>query len=87
MRIRVPIMIQDPKLTKLEGLERIKERPYVDEDFFLDGPVSRRLAILDFDPKTGKLDGVPFQPPTGGRRCGGTSWKMRTISMLATPSL
>lgn len=32
MRIRVPITIQDPKLTRLEGLERIKERPYVDED-------------------------------------------------------
>ena len=69
MRIRVPIMIQDPKLTALEGLERIKESPYVEEDFFLDGPVSRRLAILDFDPETGKLlPGVPFQPPTGGQR-------------------
>jgi hypothetical protein len=63
------MMIQDPKLARLEGLDRIKERPYVEEDFFLDGPVSRRVAILDFEPKTGRLEpGVPFQPPRRGRK-------------------
>jgi len=66
------MMIQDPKLSKLEGLERIKERHYVEEDFFLDGPVSRRVAILDLDPQTGRLEpGVPFRPPTGGQ----TLWR------------
>jgi hypothetical protein len=63
------MMIQDPKLSKLEGLERIKEKHNVEEDFFLDGPVSRRVAILDLDPKTGRLEpGVPFRPPTGGQK-------------------
>jgi hypothetical protein len=69
VRIEVPMMIQDPKLSKLEGLERIKEGHRVEEDFFLDGPVSRRVAILDLDPKTGKLEpGVPFRPPTGRQK-------------------
>ncbi len=66
MKIQIPMMIQDPKLSKLEGLERIREKHNVEEDFFLDGPVSRRVAILDLDPKTGKLEpGVPFRPPRG----------------------
>ena len=69
MKIQVPMMIQDPKLSKLEGLERIKEKHNVEEDFFLNGPVSRRVAILDLDPKTGRLEsGVPFRPPTGGQK-------------------
>lgn len=72
MKIQIPMMIQDPKLSKLEGLERIKESHGVDEDFFLDGPVSRRVAILDLDPKTGRLEpGVPFRPPVGGQ----TLWR------------
>jgi hypothetical protein len=72
VKIQIPVMIQDPKLSRLEGLERIREKHGVEEDFFLDGPVSRRVAILDLDPKTGKLEpGVPFRPPTGGQ----TLWR------------
>jgi hypothetical protein len=72
VKIRVPMMIQDPKLSKLEGLERIREKHSVDEGFFLDGPVSRRVAILDLDPKTGRLEsGIPFRPPAGGQ----TLWR------------
>jgi hypothetical protein len=33
-----------------------------DEDFFLDGPVTKRVAILNFDPETGALSpGVPLK--------------------------
>jgi len=33
------------------------------EDFYLDGPVSRRVAVLAFDPDTGAVvPGVPFTP-------------------------
>jgi len=64
-------MIQDPKLSKLEGLERTTERPNLEEDFFLDGPVSRRVAILDLNPKTGGLEtGLPFQAPKPGGSLG-----------------
>lgn len=74
MKIRIPMMIQDPKWATLEGLERKTEKPYFEEDFFLDGPVSRRVAILDLDPTTGKLEkGVPFRPPTGSQ----TLWRYK----------
>ncbi len=69
MKIQIPVMIQDPKWFKIQGLGRAKERPYFEEEFFLDGPVSRRVAILDLDPETGRLEpGVPFRPPTGGQK-------------------
>jgi len=72
VKIQVPMMIQDPKLSMLHGLERIKEKHTLEEDFFLDGPVSRRVAILDLDPGTGRLlPGVPLRSPTGGQ----TLWR------------
>ena len=48
------MLIQDPSLGGnmnkiIEGFEPSHE------DFFLDGPVSRRLAVLDFDPTSGAL--------------------------------
>lgn len=34
------------------------------EEFFLDGPVTKRVAVLDFDPRTGELvPGARFMPP------------------------
>lgn len=42
------------------------------EDFFLDGPVTKRVAILNFDPATGELrPGVPFQRPANNDEPGG----------------
>jgi hypothetical protein len=67
------MMIQDPKLAKHTDIGRIVQRHDVFEDFFLDGPVSRRVAVLDFDPDNhGALaKPVPFQPPKGGQ----TLWR------------
>ena len=71
MRVRVPLMVQDPLTSRYAGT-RSQEGFYVDrEPFFLDGPVTRRVAILDFDPETGRrTPAVRFVPPTGGRRLG-----------------
>ncbi len=67
--IQVPIMIQDPKIATYRGFARIVEKPHVDEGFFLDGPVSKRVAVLDFDPDTGKLmRPVSFQRPSRRRK-------------------
>ncbi len=45
------MMIQDPKLSKLEGLERIREKHGVEEDFFLAlsvfGTVLRTLHMFE----------------------------------------
>jgi len=69
MDIQVPIMIQDPQIAKYRGVARIVEKPHVDEEFFLDGPVSKRVAVLDFDPDTGKLmRPVSFQRPSRRRK-------------------
>jgi len=66
MKIRLPIMIQDPKLSGHPDLKRIVERPYVDEEAFTDGPACARVAVRDVDPATGAPQpGVPFTPPSG----------------------
>ncbi len=71
MRIRVPVMIQDPTLSGYKHLKRIVERPYLKEDAFFDGPACIRLEVHDLDPATGReRPGVPFIPPSGGRKLG-----------------
>jgi hypothetical protein len=65
MRIRVPYLIQDPWINADKGLEKPIERcTFEGEVFCLDGPVTRRVAILDFHPETGELcPGVRFRAP------------------------
>ena len=71
MKIRVPIMIQDPKLSGYKHLKRIVERPYLKEDAFFEGPACSRVTVRDIDPATGQVrPGVPFVPPSGGRKLG-----------------
>jgi hypothetical protein len=67
-QVRVTVMIQDNDLAKTkisgDGTEGLIIK---NEDFYLDGPVSRRVAILDFDPETGALlAGAPYTPPKKG---------------------
>lgn len=68
MKVRIPIMIDDP-YTSQKGFDRDYEMvPTRDEDFFLDGPVTRRVAVLDFDPATGALrPGARYVPPPPGK--------------------
>jgi hypothetical protein len=72
MEVSVPMMIQDPLVTNIRGMMRPTEGFIIKrEPFFLDGPVSRRVAVLDFDPETGQLHpGVRFAPPKPPRRRG-----------------
>jgi hypothetical protein len=64
-------MLDDPQSSKVAGLDEFEEFITRDEDFFLDGPVSRRVAVLDFDPKTGEiLPGARFVPPGKKRKYG-----------------
>ncbi len=69
MKIRVPVMIQDPKLSGYKHLKRIVERPYLKEDAFFDGPACSRVEVHDLDPATGKeRPRVPLIPPSGSRK-------------------
>ena len=72
MKVRVPMMIQDPITAKYKGMS-VKEGFDIErEDFFLDGPVTRRVAVLDLDAETGDLlPGASFRPPPPGRVLGG----------------
>lgn len=63
MRARLRLMVQDP------ATGRGDDRPLTEafdadrEAFLLDGPVAGRVAVLDFDPQTGRLcPGTPFLP-------------------------
>jgi hypothetical protein len=61
-KVLIPIMIQDPRVAQLgqvppaEGMKPLRE-------FFLDGPITDRVAVLHFDPQTGALrPGARFNP-------------------------
>ena len=64
-KCRVPILIQD----RSEGgsFESLTQDYDITEPFFADGPVTRRLAVIDFDPRTGAaLPPVRLVPPASG---------------------
>jgi hypothetical protein len=76
VKVRLPLMIQDPSTEVVdEKIERF-DLTEKDETIFLDGPISRRVAVLDFDEATGELHpGVPFQPPKPGLKI--SSYKLK----------
>src|SRR6476661_2880721 len=66
-KCRVPILIQDR--SRGGSFEELTQDYDIEEPFFVDGPVTRRLAVVDFDPLTGaRTDPVKLVAPTGGRR-------------------
>ena len=61
MKAKFPLLIQDQLIAQMKGMQPIESFSH-SEDFFLDGPVSKRVAILNFDPETGALTpGVPLK--------------------------
>jgi hypothetical protein len=71
MKVKVPIFVQDRWAAEREKIKPIEHFYLEEEEFFLDGPTTRRLAVLDFDPDTGELfPGARFRPPAGGRKTG-----------------
>ncbi len=63
MKTRLPVMVQDPNTTRYKNIKHVEDFFAEGEAYFLDGPVSERVAVLDFDEETGELRaGVPFVP-------------------------
>jgi hypothetical protein len=62
-------MVDDPT-AQAAGLDMVESFDSQDEEFFLDGPVSRRLAVLDFDESGALRPGARFVPPGAGRKLG-----------------
>jgi len=96
MRVRLPLMIQDPYETEIKDMRKmVEEYGFDNEAFFLDGPVAERIAVLDFDEKTGELlPGAVFKPPIGDkpgrydvknpRSAADISRQFNQVSVLAT---
>lgn len=56
-------MVQDPNTTRYKNLKFVEDSFAEGESYFLDGPVSERVAVLDFDEESGELrPGVRFAP-------------------------
>ena len=71
MKVRVPLMIQDPMTAAYKDMPEREGFDIDREDFFLDGPVTRRVAVVDFEPDTGALlPGARFRPPPPDRVLG-----------------
>ncbi len=71
LEVRIPIMIQDPLASLMEGLKPTEGFDPDLEKFYLDGPVCKQIAVLDFHPDSGKLErGARYVPPGPGRKRG-----------------
>jgi len=52
MKVRVPMTIQDPLTTRVKGMQPTED--FYSERHFLDGPISERVAVLDFPHQLGR---------------------------------
>ncbi len=77
MKVTIPIMIQDPATAAYKGMAT-EENVRVEADFFIDGPVTKKVALIDFDPSTGQIaPPARFVAPDVGRRIGHYDWQDR----------
>lgn len=71
MKVRLPVMVKDTMHAAYLGVQLTENWEITDEEFFLDGPVTRRVAIIDFDETTGEVSTpVRFNPPAPGAKIG-----------------
>lgn len=70
MKVRVPVIVKDPVVTEYKDVDPT-ETITVEADAFLDGPISPRVAVLDFVPDAGTLgDPARFVAPNGRAKVG-----------------
>jgi hypothetical protein len=71
VRARLRLMVQDPATGRGDGRPLTEAFDADREAFLLDGPVAGRVAVLDFDPQTGRLcPGTRFLPAGPGETSG-----------------
>lgn len=70
MKVRVPVIVKDPVVTEYKDVDPT-ETITIEADAFLDGPVSPRVAVLDFEPGLGALaTPARFLKPSGRAKIG-----------------
>jgi hypothetical protein len=70
MDVHLPILVQDRITAARKGIKAFESFRSTSETILLDGPVSERVAILDFDQKGKLVDGARFHPPTASKKQG-----------------
>jgi hypothetical protein len=66
MKVRIPMLVQDQTIAAQKEMRLTEDCVFESERFFLDGPVTERLAVLDFDPASGALaQGTRFRAADG----------------------
>ena len=78
MKVSVPVLVKDPEVAEWKDIPLVESFMIKVEDRFLDGPVTRRVAVLDFDDKTGRLRrGAKFLPPKPRRKVTAAGMSMK----------
>ena len=82
MKVRLKSMIQDPDISTVDVGRMVEGWDGIDEDHYLDGPMTPRVAVVDLDPNTEQL--VPGA--VSSRRRPGTEARPSTSSTRTTSS-
>lgn len=71
MKAKVQIIVKDPSVTAYKRIDPTEGFTFDKESFLLDGPVSEKVAVLDFDEETGMLvEGTSFKAASGKEKYG-----------------
>ena len=71
MKAKVQIIVKDTSVTQFKEINPTESFVIDKEKFLLDGPVSEKVAVLDFDDKSGQLmTGTDFMPPSKKEKFG-----------------
>lgn len=71
MKVKVPVLVKDPEVAEWKDIPLTETFTISMEDHFLNGPVTRRVAVLDFDADKGGLRrSAKFIPPKPKRKFG-----------------
>jgi len=82
MKIRIPLLTQDIQTAEKFKIKAVEGFDPDREDFFLDGPVTKRVAVLDFDPGSGQLTACALfvPPPENGNEASTGTKRGRTCT-------
>lgn len=68
-KIKLQYMATEPRAAPPDGKSLLEGWHYLADEPLLDGPVSRRVAVVDIDPETGAVaQGAKFLAATGGKK-------------------
>jgi hypothetical protein len=79
LQVSVPVIVKDPVVTGYNDIDPT-EQITVEADAFLDGPVSPRVAVLDFEPNSGAL-APPARLAAPNTPAGMGSYEPHSVSM------